>query len=362
MGKKEIERLKEELHPKILRRRSSELIIGVGSPERDLNVWAHADGTNFDGIFLYYKDGKGYWRITLPAKTSDLEIYATLNVNDYSEEEKRWGRKVKKPSKFASIVIPSHNRAKSLDYLLKSLVLQSYPKDLYEIIVSDYGSTDETKEVVQRYEGYSNLKYIFSPFCNMNPSRARNAGISLAKGEIIVCLDADMVADPSLIWEHMKYHHWSENLAIIGRRIFIDPSKLDKDTIAFKPQDLVLLRCKSQRTGDLSDPKEKRYKVTDMFKKEGMPWLHFSTCNVSFRRVDALNAELFNEFFDGWGYEDNEFAYRLFYHRRGIYIVPALEAVAYHQEHARDISALQRSEEENENILIATIKNFKRRR
>ncbi len=83
-----------------------------------------------------------------------------------------------------SVIIPSYNRAVFLREAIESLLSQTYP--VFEIVVVDDGSTDETKEVCDRYP---NVKYIYQS--NQGISVARNTGISVSKGEYLLFLDSD---------------------------------------------------------------------------------------------------------------------------------------------------------------------------
>ena len=62
-----------------------------------------------------------------------------------------------------SICIPTYNRCKSLQNILNSIVQQNeFLEDTIEIVVSDNASTDETKEMVAKYnEAFSKLPGIF---------------------------------------------------------------------------------------------------------------------------------------------------------------------------------------------------------
>jgi len=84
-----------------------------------------------------------------------------------------------------SVVIPTFNRAHTLGRALSSVERQTYPNR--EVIVVDDGSTDETETVAGRFRG---VKYVRQPE-NRGQAAARNAGISLARGEYIAFLDAD---------------------------------------------------------------------------------------------------------------------------------------------------------------------------
>jgi glycosyltransferase involved in cell wall biosynthesis len=83
-----------------------------------------------------------------------------------------------------SAVIPVYNGQRFIAEAIESLKNQSRPPD--EIIVVDDGSTDCTSEIVQSYDGV-----IYHRQDNQGPSKARNTGIRMARGDYIVLQDAD---------------------------------------------------------------------------------------------------------------------------------------------------------------------------
>ena len=93
-----------------------------------------------------------------------------------------------------SVVIPTHNRCDLVREAIASVTAQSYA-DL-ELIVVDDGSDDGTAEVVQQYAG---VRYVYQP--NRGVSTARNAGVALARGELIAFLDSDD------LWQPRKLEH-----------------------------------------------------------------------------------------------------------------------------------------------------------
>jgi glycosyltransferase involved in cell wall biosynthesis len=94
---------------------------------------------------------------------------------------------------FVSVIIPVYNDAERLQICLKSLQDQTYPKEKYEIIVVDNGSTDSPRDVVNQF---SQARMD----CESKPGSyaARNKGILLAKGEVIAFTDADCI--PASDW------------------------------------------------------------------------------------------------------------------------------------------------------------------
>lgn len=111
---------------------------------------------------------------------------------------------------FVSIIVPVFNGQKVVAACIESLRAQDYPKEGYEIIIVDNGSTDGTREVIERLSGSdarlegktenrqprtATLRYIYEEV--RGSYKARNTGISHAKGEIMVFTDADCIADKS---------------------------------------------------------------------------------------------------------------------------------------------------------------------
>jgi glycosyltransferase involved in cell wall biosynthesis len=83
-----------------------------------------------------------------------------------------------------SVVIPCYNQAHFLGEAIESALSQSYP--LFEIIVVDDGSPDNTAEVAARYP---EVRYVRQD--NQGVSVARNSGLARSGGAYIVFLDAD---------------------------------------------------------------------------------------------------------------------------------------------------------------------------
>ena len=98
-----------------------------------------------------------------------------------------------------SIVIAVRNEALNIEALLKSLSQQNYPQDLYEIIIVDDDSDDETvrlvEEFVSRQAEIKNLKLITLDKNDVWGKKAAiDKGIKASKGEVIVITDADCIA------------------------------------------------------------------------------------------------------------------------------------------------------------------------
>lgn len=93
-----------------------------------------------------------------------------------------------------SIIVPVYNGEKYLGELLDSLLAVQHIE--IEIIVVDDGSTDGSRNVVARY-GEEKIKYHYKE--NGGIVSARNAGLSFAKGKMLLFTDQDDKVDPAVI-------------------------------------------------------------------------------------------------------------------------------------------------------------------
>jgi cellulose synthase/poly-beta-1,6-N-acetylglucosamine synthase-like glycosyltransferase len=96
---------------------------------------------------------------------------------------------------WVSILVPAYNEARVIGKSLEALLQSHYSK--YEVIVVDDGSTDRTAQVVQEYSSDPRIRLVVRE--HEGKSRALNAGIQEARGEIVVTTDADTLLDLDFI-------------------------------------------------------------------------------------------------------------------------------------------------------------------
>ena len=96
-----------------------------------------------------------------------------------------------------SVIIPARNEESNIGSLLAALQQQTYPKELFEVIVIDDHSEDKTADVVRQF---NSVKLLALPDENINSykKKAIETGIAAATGELIVTTDADCI--PSANW------------------------------------------------------------------------------------------------------------------------------------------------------------------
>ncbi|MCX8035631.1 MAG: glycosyltransferase [Candidatus Sumerlaeia bacterium] len=88
-----------------------------------------------------------------------------------------------------SVVIPAYQAESCIGNCLRSVLAQTLPRDVYEVIVVNNGSTDRTAEIAGGYD----VRLIEEP--RRGVAAARQTGVVASRGELVVFTDADCVAD-----------------------------------------------------------------------------------------------------------------------------------------------------------------------
>jgi GT2 family glycosyltransferase len=100
-----------------------------------------------------------------------------------------------------SIIIPTYGRPKSLEEVFKTILKQNYQP--LDVIVVDDSPTDDVENVINAYGSYFNsvnCLLIFQKGLNQGLPAARNLGVSLCKGDILLFLDDDVLLDHKLLY------------------------------------------------------------------------------------------------------------------------------------------------------------------
>lgn len=101
--------------------------------------------------------------------------------------------------KSVSIIVGTYNRSDTLREALNAMLLQNYEAP-YEILVIDDGSTDGTKDMVEKEFGKNKkIRLFFNQ--HLGPIKTRNTGFKNAKNEIVVIMDDDCIPEKSWLRE-----------------------------------------------------------------------------------------------------------------------------------------------------------------
>ena len=108
--------------------------------------------------------------------------------------------KILEPSLSISIIVCARNEEHNIEACLKSLIALDYPRELYQIIIVDDHSEDQTAEIVRSYSGVQLLRLSDKLKGKRTGSYKKQGikyGIENSTGDWIVTTDADCVVNPS---------------------------------------------------------------------------------------------------------------------------------------------------------------------
>lgn len=96
-----------------------------------------------------------------------------------------------------SVILPNYNYARYLDERIQSLLNQTYTD--FELIIVDDASTDNSLDIIDRYNHDSRIKLLFFQENSGLPYKRWNDGAELATGEYILFAGADDSCEPTLL-------------------------------------------------------------------------------------------------------------------------------------------------------------------
>ena len=183
-----------------------------------------------------------------------------------------------------SVVIATYNRPDYIEAGLKCLLLQTY-KD-FEVVLVDDGSSKDVFSICKNFEDEIDIKYIRQRNVPWNQAVAKNLGIKLSSGKILLLNDDDCFLMPTCLQEHIKIHQQHDKVMVCGE---------------------VLLHDKLGPTNVYSYIVNQKY--PEGGKVRPFRLLHQ---NFSVRREYVLAINGYDEDFAGkYGYEDKDFWNRL---------------------------------------------------
>jgi len=111
---------------------------------------------------------------------------------------------------YFSIVIPTYNRLEMLLRVLEALKVQRNAPPFETIVIND-GSKDDTDRTLAARSDIT-----FRTQENSGPGKARNLGVSLARGKFVIFIGDDTVPEPEFLAEHARVHRESNDDALLA--------------------------------------------------------------------------------------------------------------------------------------------------
>jgi cellulose synthase/poly-beta-1,6-N-acetylglucosamine synthase-like glycosyltransferase len=137
-----------------------------------------------------------------------------------------WKREGGKPSTKVSVIIPARNESKNIISCLKSISSQTYPESLYEIIIVDDSSDDNTVDAVRGFINKSSLNNIrlieLSGKDIHGKKQAISEAIKISIGDFIITTDADCRVTENWISSIVEYYEHYKLAMIAGPVCFTE--------------------------------------------------------------------------------------------------------------------------------------------
>ena len=195
----------------------------------------------------------------------------------------------------ATIQLCTYNRSALLERVLDACFEQTTPRDDYEIVLVNDGSTDDTPAVIERARARATGAFVVVDQPNSGLAKGRNAGIAHSSGERIIFIDDDVLPLPNFVEEHLR-------------------------TEASHPQAIV--RGGAINVESFDDLPVPLWTIKDYSGN------YFWTTNVSVPLATIREIGGFNESFSEYGWEDIDVGLRLRF--RGTKAVFNPKALVYH--------------------------------
>ena len=231
----------------------------------------------------------------------------------------------------ASVIMPVFNQAESLQITLKFFELQTYPFEKFEIIVIDDGSTDNLKQKIND-SSWPRLqcatKYLHIK--NQGRAVARNTGVKLARGKILIFCDSDRFPQKDFIKNHVEQILKNDSYVVIGCPWEYfgkvkELSDIEEDN---------WIRIKKYSRSPMYYQKISKIYSSTGITDSGIAWATFLVGNSSMKRSDFVNIGGFDVEFKKWGFEHFELAFRL--QRNGMKFLNCPNIANYHIPHSRE--------------------------
>ena len=197
-----------------------------------------------------------------------------------------------------SVVVPARSAAEIVGACIEALLDQSMPRERYEVIVVDDGSTDGTAAIARGY----GVRVLSQPW--QGPAAARNMGSRKARGELLLFTDAD--CEPTRTWIEEMVEPFGDSDVVAARGTYLT-----------RQRELVA-RFVQMEYEDRYDRMRGRARIDFV-----------DTYSAGYRRDVLLANGGFDVTFPTASVEDQELSFRLA--RKGYKMVFAPQARVYHR-------------------------------
>ncbi|GAB3751223.1 glycosyltransferase family 2 protein [Spirosoma pomorum] len=187
-----------------------------------------------------------------------------------------------------SLIVPAYNEEENLPVLVHRVRAVMKPYGNFEILIVDDGSADQTRYVLRQLsQEYEEVRFIsFSR--NFGHQMALRAGYDHARGDAVICLDADLQHPPELI--PTLIDKWREGYDVVYTVRQEDPKLSWHKRLTSRYFYRLLRRISNLQLEDgaadfrLLDRKVvntlKQFKENDLFLRGAISWVGFKQCRI----------------------------------------------------------------------------------
>lgn len=224
-----------------------------------------------------------------------------------------------------SVVVTYYEAPEALELTLAALEGQTYPRELFEVVIVDDGSRTP---LAAPTASPLKVRVVHQEDRGFGLARARNTGARAANCEILVFLDCDMMPEAGWLTEHARWHHAANDALTLGFRTHVEVDGIDASMVRTRPAALAELF--DGRPTERPEWIEYHMTRTRALTSDDDDLFRMVTGgNLGVSRSFFEDAGAYDESFTQWGGEDTEFGYRAFV--RGGLLVPVRHALCWHQ-------------------------------
>ena len=224
-----------------------------------------------------------------------------------------------------SVIIPAYQTpAETLARTLAALEGQTYPRELFEVLIVDDGSEPPLERPCSTP---LNVKVVRQERRGFGIARARNTGVRAAAGDILLFLDSDMIAEAGWVAAHARWHHVVSDALTVGFCTYVSVDGINAETIRHRIGSLKELF--SDRPADPPELEGLMLRTNDLTSRTDDVFCAMLGGNYGIGKDFYELVGGTDESFARWGAEDTEFAYRAY--TRGGLLIPVRDGLAWHQ-------------------------------
>lgn len=255
-----------------------------------------------------------------------------------------------------ALIVTTYNRPAALAAVLEACLVQT--DDDFEVWVADDGSTEETGELVRRFQRRARcpVYHVWQEDVGFRAAAIRNRALASTRADYVIFIDGDCIPLPDFVARHRQLSE--PGCFLSGNRLLLSPTFTNR----VLGEALVIhqwgwskwLRAKWRGDVNRLLPFFRLPNISLLRKIAPRRWRGAKTCNLSAFRSDLLKVNGLDESYTGWGLEDSDLVIRLI--RAGVasksarFAAPVLHL--WHKENDR--SKLEENLQRLEQVLAAS--------